>query len=291
MTLPHLLLALGVVIVWGLNFVFMAIGLRELPPILFTLLRYLLAAVPLVFFVRRPAVPARLLAGYGLLQFAMQFTLLFGALEIGMPAGLASLVIQIQVFFTMLLAMPLHGERPHPLQWLGAGVAFAGVGAIGSHLPGEVPIAGLVLVLGAAASWASGNLITKRLGAQADAKALVAWGSLIALPALALASLLLEGPALILSSLEKAGWATLAAVLFNAWPATLFGFGAWSLLMRRYPAATVTPFALLVPITGMGGAALFLDERFGAWTALAAALVLTGLALNLAGARRKLSAA
>lgn len=288
MTLPHVLLAVAVTVVWGMNFVFIAMGLEELPPVFFAFLRYLLAAVPLVFFLARPRCDFRWVAAYGVFQFALQFTLLFAGIRLGMPAGLASLVVQLQAFFTMLLALPLLHERPHRMQWAGAALAFAGVAAIGSHLPGEVPAAGLLLVLGAGLSWACGNLLVKRMG-QVDAGGLVAWGSLAALPVLAVASLALEGWPAIVTAVTGAGPRAVTAVLVNAWAATLFGFGGWSWLMRRHPAATIAPFSLLVPVTGMGGAVLFLGERPGAWAAAAAVLVVAGLALNLVGARRRLA--
>ena len=281
----HLALALAVAAVWGVNFVFIALGLRELPVVLFCALRYAAAAVPLVFLVPRPRVPLRLLAAYAAVQFVGQFVLLFAAISIGLPAGLASLVVQVQAFFTMLRAVPIHGERPHRLQWIGAAVGFSGVAAVGAHLPGSAPAAGLALALAAAVSWAAGNLITKRMGS-ADPKALVAWGSALAAPVLLAASLAIDGPQEVARALGSLSATGVAAVAVNAYAATLFGYGAWSFLLRRYPAATVTPFALLVPLTGMGSTALALGERLTAWAAVAAALVIAGLARNLAGARR-----
>ena len=289
MTPGHVLLALAVAAVWGANFVLIAIGLRELPPVLFCALRYTACALPLVFFLPRPKVDPKLLVAYAAVQFVGQFVLLFSAIAVGLPAGLASLLVQTQAFFTMLLAVPLHGERPHRLQWGGAAVALAGVGAIGTHLPGDAPVLGVVLVLCAALSWAIGNLLTKRLG-HAEPKALVAWASLVAAPVLFAGSLAFEGPQRVGAALGAISPTGIGVVLANAYAATLFGYGAWSLLLRRYPAATVAPFSLLVPLFGIACTAWWLDEQLDGWTALAAALVLAGLALNLLGARKRSAA-
>lgn len=281
----HVGLTLAVVAIWGVNFVFIALGLREMPPVLFCALRYAAVALPLALVVPRPQISWTLLAGYAGAQFIGQFVLLFSAIAIGMPAGLASLVIQMQAFFTVLLALPVFGERPHRLQWIGAAVALAGVAGLAPHLPGTASAAGLALVLAGAVSWSVGNLLTKRMGT-ADPKAVVAWASLIASPVLLIASAAFEGPARIASSLATLSATGLLSILVNAYGATLFGFGAWSFLMRRYPAATVAPFALLVPLTGMSSAALVLGEQLTGWVAAAALLVIVGLALNLLGARR-----
>ena len=286
MTLAHALLALAVAAVWGANFVLIAIGLRELPPILFCALRYAACALPLVLFLPRPQAGLRLLVAYALAQFVGQFVLLFSAIAVGLPAGLASLLVQTQAFFTLLLAVPIHGERPHRLQWAGAAVALAGVAAIGTHLPGGAPPVGVALVLCAALSWAAGNLLTKRMG-RAEPKALVAWASLVAAPVLFAGSLAFEGPQRVGEALGSLSPSGAGVVLANAYAATLFGYGAWSMLLRRYPAATVAPFSLLVPVFGLGCTAWWLGEEIDGWTALACGLVMAGLGLNLAGARKR----
>ena len=282
-----ILLTLAVVVIWGVNFVVMKIGLDVLPPLLFTFLRFLLAAVPLVFFVRRPAVPLRLIAAYGLTQFAIQFALLFGGMKLGMPAGLSSLVIQLQAFFTIGLAALMLAERPRAAQLLGAAIALAGMGLVAIHIESKTTLIGLAMVIAGGMSWAFGNIYTKRIalyaqasGVRVEALQIVAWGSLVAVPPIALLSLMIEGPALIHHALIAIDWRIAAAVLFNSYATTIFGFGAWSVLMRRYPTATVAPFTLLVPIVGMGSAAIFLGETMHWWAIVAGAMVIAGLAIN-----------
>ena len=277
-----ILLALIVVVIWGFNFVVIQIGLQGLPPLLFSALRFLFAALPLVFFVKRPPIAWSLLVGYALFQFALQFMLLFSGVKLGIPAGLASLVMQLQAFFTIGLAVLLLGERPLVTQWLGALIAFAGMGLVAIHLQATATVIGFVMLIGGSISWGVANILTKKIG-KVNALALVAWGSLLAAPPLFLASLLAEGPAA--WGAVQLSWVTVGAVLFQSYPNTLLGFGIWSDLMRRYPAATIAPFTLLVPVSGMIGAALVLDEALQWWKLTAGALVLLGLALNQFGGR------
>lgn len=290
MTMADILTALAVVTIWGFNFVIIKIGLRDLPPYLFTGLRFLFAALPMVFFIARPRAPWHLVAAYGVFQFALQFALLFIGIKLGLPAGLASLVIQLQAFFTIGLAVLLLGERPHVAQLIGGLIAMGGMALVAVHLEGHATVIGFLLVVLGGVSWACANIVTKKMGS-VNALSLVVWGSLVAAPLLLGASWLFEGGAAWESALHHASWKTVAAVLFQSYPNTILGFGVWSMLMRRYAAATVAPFSLLVPVAGMISAALVLGEPLQWWKGAAGLLVLSGLALNqLAGQRRSAAA-
>ena len=282
MTLPprHLLLALAVVAVWGTNFVVIKLALGVLPPLLFATLRFALVFVPAAFFIRRPAVPWRLLAAYGVLIGAGQFGLLYVAIGGRIAPGLASLVVQTQVFFTIGLAIVLAGERVRAFQWAALALAVAGIGVIAAHTDAQTTPLGLALVLGAALSWAGGNLVARHSG-RVDMLGYVVWSSVFALPPLAALSWLLEGPAAIAQALAAADAGVWAAVLWQSVGNSLFGYAAWGWLLARHPTATVAPMALLVPVFGMGAAALWLAEPLPAWKLGAAALVMAGLALNL----------
>ncbi len=284
MPLRDLILTLLVVIVWGLSFVAIQWGVDEVAPLLMTALRYILAALPAVFFVRRPNVRWRVLVAYGLAIGVGQFGLLFAAVKMGMPPGLGSLVVQLQVFFTLGLAVMFLGERPRPVQWLGALVAFAGIGVIGiERLEGAALIPLLMTIL-AGLFWGVGNTVTKQAG-KVDMLGFVVWSSLVPpLPLLAL-SLLIEGPGAVPAAVEHITWLGGGSLLFMAWCATLFGFGTWSVLLSRYPAGLVVPFALLVPVSGIGAAALLLGETV-TWIEVAGSvLVFAGLLLNVFGPR------
>jgi len=281
-TLPlrHLLLALAVVAVWGSNFVVIKLGLAHLPPLLFGTLRFIFALLPAVFFLRRPAVPWRELAAYGVLIGAGQFGLLYLAMRRDISPGLASLVIQTQVFFTIGLAMWFARERLQAYQVLALALSLVGIVVIAAHTDASTTPLGLVLMLLAALSWAGGNLVARRAGS-VNMLAYVVWASLFSVPPLLVLSLLFEGPAAIMDGLRQADLATWLAVLWQSVGNTLFGYAAWAWLLSRHAASTVSPMALLVPVFGMGASALWLREPLPAWKMLAAALVLAGLALNV----------
>jgi O-acetylserine/cysteine efflux transporter len=281
----HLLLALAVVAVWGSNFVVIKWALAVMPPFLLGLLRFAIALVPALLFVPRPAVRWPLLAAYGALIGAGQFGLLYLAIDGRIAPGLASLVIQTQVFFTIGLAMLADGERLRPVQGLALALAVLGIVIIGFHTGGDVTAAGLGLVLLAALSWAGGNQVARRMG-RVPMLGVVVWSSAFALLPLALLTLWVEGPARIGAALAAAGPGTWAAVAWQAVGNTLFGYAAWGWLLARHPAGTVAPMALGVPVFGMASAALALGEPLPAWKIGAAALVIGGLVLNLLAPRR-----
>lgn len=280
--LRHALLALAVVFVWGTNFVVIRIGLGHLPPLLFAALRFIFALFPAVLFVKRPAVPWRDLAIYGLLTGAGQFGVLFIAMNGFISPGLASLVIQTQVFFTIAISILINGERLSFLQWLALLLAAVGIGVIVWHSGADATPLGVALTLVAALSWAGSNIVAKR-GAGVNMLAYVIWASLFSVPPLLALSLVMEGWPAIVQGLMRADAVTWFAVLWQSVGNTLFGFAAWAWLLTRHPAATITPMALLVPVFGMAASALQLGEALPAWKLIAAGLVLCGLALNLLG--------
>jgi O-acetylserine/cysteine efflux transporter len=280
LSLRHFLLALAIVAVWGSNFVVIKLALGQMPPLLFATLRFLAVVVPMVFFLPRPPVPWRNLGAYGLLIGAGQFGLLFVAMNGHISPGLASLVIQTQVFFTIGLAMVLASETLQRVQWLALLLAASGLGVIVVHTDGSTTLLGLGLVLLAAFSWASGNLVSRAAG-RVNMVAYVVWSSLFAVPPLALLSLWVEGWPALMAGLQHANTGTWAAVLWQAWGNSIFGYAAWGWLLGRYSAATISPMALLVPLFGMGCSAWWLGESLPPWKLAAAALVMTGLALNL----------
>jgi O-acetylserine/cysteine efflux transporter len=283
----HLLLALAVVAVWGTNFVVIKLALAHLPPLLFATLRYVFAFFPVVFFLPRPAVSWRNLAAYGVLIGVGQFGVLYIAMKSQITPGLASLVIQTQVFFTIVLAMRLARERVQPYQWLALVLAAAGIGVIGAHTDGNTTLLGLLMVLAAAFCWACANMVSKRAGS-VNMLAYVVWASAAAVPPLAVLSLVFEGWPAIETGLRDADAVTWAAVLWQSVGNTLFGYAAWGWLLSRHSAASITPMALLVPVFGMGAASWMLAEPLPGWKLGAAALVLCGLGLNVLWPRLKM---
>ena len=278
--LSHFFLALAVVSIWGTNFVVIKFALGELPPLLFAALRFSFALIPAMFFLPRPAVKWHNLALYGVCIGVGQFGLLYIAMNGHISPGIASLVVQTQVFFTIGLSMKLERERVRPFQWLALALATGGVGNILMHTDGTTTPLGLALVLMASFSWAGGNMAAKQ-GRPENMLAYVVWSSAFAIPPLFILSFAVEGWEAGLAGLRQSDAVTWAAVVWQSWGNTLFGYVAWGWLLARHPTATITPMALLVPVFGMGASALLLGESLPPWKLISAALVMTGLALNL----------
>jgi O-acetylserine/cysteine efflux transporter len=273
----HVALAVLAALIWGSNFVVIKLGLGRYPPLLFSALRFACAALVLPAFPRPRVGWARLIL-LGLVLFACQFGCLFLGMAHGMPPGLASVTAQTQAFLTGLFAAAFLGERPTGRQVLGTAVAFTGLALIGSTVGGDMTWAGLLFTLGAATSWATGNILLKQLG-QVDMLALVVWMALIPPLPLLLLSLAVDGPARVAGALFHPTWVGILAVLFNGILATVVGFGIWAHLLRRYPAATVAPFSLLVPTVGMASAAIVFGERLGPARLAGTLLIVAGLAV------------
>lgn len=285
-----LALILVVVALWGFSFVPIKVGLREVPPLALVALRFFFAAVPLVFFIPRPRMPWRVVVAYGLAIGVFQFGLLFLGMSLGMPAGLSSIVIQVQVFFTIGLGVTVLGDRLHAQNAIGAVVAGIGVALLALHkVSGGATstLIGLVLVLIAAFAWAAGNIVAKHAAGEheADMFALVVWSSLVPPLPLAAISYVLEGGRAVIHAVMTASALMWGCALFMAYVATLFGFASWARLMHRYPTALVAPFSLLIPVSGLASGALFLGESLAPMQAVGAAFVFVGLLVNVYGAQ------
>ena len=295
LSLRDLLLILLVVTIWGFTFVPMRWALDSVPPFALAALRFLFAALPAVFFIRRPNVRWRTLVAYGMAIGVFQFGLLFLGIRLGMPAGLSSLVIQTQVFFTIgLAALWLH-DRLDRHSLIGAAVAAVGIVVLAWHkftLGAAATFVGFLLVIGAALAWAIGNVIAKHAAANArggevDMLGLVVWSSLAAPVPLALASYQFEGGEGAWRAVVAMTWQPWACVLFMSYFATLFGLVTWNAQLHRYPTAVIAPFALLIPVAGLGSGAIFLGEALAPIQFGGVALVMVGLAYNVFGTQAR----
>jgi O-acetylserine/cysteine efflux transporter len=275
----HVALAVFVAAVWGLNFVVIEVGLEDFPPLLLSALRYMLAALPLLVLGGRAGIPWKWILAVGGAIGVLKFSLLFVGMDVGMSAGLSSLVLQVQAFFTVGFAVVLLGERPRAAQAAGLVLAAAGLGLVAGGLEGLATPAGFALVIGAAAAWGIGNVAIKR-AAPADPLRFMTWICVVPpVPLLAL-SLAFEGPGEIGRALAGIDLGGVGAVAYIAFAATTVGWGLWGYLLRAYSAGTVAPFSLLVPIFGLGFAALLLDEPLGLRTVIAAVFVVSGVLLT-----------
>lgn len=284
------LLALLVVVVWGLNFVVIKVGLHNMPPLMLAGLRFMLVAFPAIFFVARPKVPLSLLLGYGLTISFGQFAFLFCALKFGMPAGLASLVLQAQAFFTIVLGAFTFGERLQSKQVAGIALAVLGVFVLieGSLNGQEVAILGFMLTLAAAFCWACGNIFNKKIMSHSSRPAvmsLVVWSALIPILPFMVASVVFDGSAHMLHSLVTIDITTVLSLIYLAFVATIVGYGIWGTLLGRYETWRVAPLSLLVPVVGLLSAVILLDETLSLMQLFGALLIMAGLYINVFGLR------
>ncbi|OIQ97864.1 putative amino-acid metabolite efflux pump [mine drainage metagenome] len=277
MNRTHIALAVLTTAIWGSNFVAIKIGLAGFPPFLFTALRFGLSALPFLLIYRHPGTAWKWVIGMGLALGVGQFGLLFWAMQLGMPAGLSSAVLQTQVFFTLLFSLLL-GERPNRRQLAGMSLAFCGVLVIAGDLAGG-SLPAFLMLIAAAACWAFANILT-RLARAPNALRLMTWVSVVPVLPMLLLSWAVEGRARIEASLSHIGWHSLAALAYVSFGATLVGYGLWSHLLKLYPARIVAPYSLLVPLFGLSTAALMLHENPGPQKLAGAALIILGVAAN-----------
>ncbi|WP_352309164.1 EamA family transporter [Psychrobacter sp. W2-37-MNA-CIBAN-0211] len=302
MTPIHIALAVLVTFIWGVNFTFIAWALESFPPLMLTALRFFFTAVPLVLFLKPPKFN-RTLFIYAIGTFVMQYAFVFTAMHLGASAGLTALLLQVQIFITVLLAFVMLGEAVSRMQIIGMVVGVLGLGVIALNLGGDMPLVGFICILIAAIGWSFGNIASKQASTQQStsnistalpvnsnnkasnktsalsALALVVWGGLIACVILTLSSLLFETEAWQLATFTQASLKSWLSLGFIVYISTLIGFGLWAHLLAQNTASKVMPFALLVPIFGMATSVLFTGEVVTWWKMLAMMLILSGLIL------------
>ena len=279
MSYTHIALAVFVTVLWGFTFVVMRDLLDVLPPFLMSTLRVVAAGAPVLVLWRVPKIPFYWVLLLGATQGVVQMSLLLFGMQFGMPAGLASLVLQMQVLFTTLLAFMLLGEKPGRAQYAGIAISLVGMIVIASTMPGGGTLIGFGIVILAALTWATSNIVVKFAGTD-DVISLVAWAHVIGiLPLLAL-SYGLEGQNEIFHILAELSWFRVGEIAFLGGILTFGGFTLWSYLMRKNSASTVAPFSLIIPIAGMTSTALILGEELSTLRMAGAGLVLVGLAFG-----------
>ncbi len=277
MTPRHTLLALLVVVIWGLNFVVIDAGLADVPPLVFVAIRFLLVIVPAIFFIRPPAIGWRNILAIGAFLSLGQFALLYLALALGMPAGLASLLLQTQVVLSVVVSAIVLRERPTRRQLVGIIVGMAGLTVVVVGHSAAAPWLPLVITMLAALAWAIGNVLSRRAKA-ASGLSLVVWSGLVVpIPSLALA-LLVDTPAVVIDSIVNISLVAILSTVYTAVAASLIGYGIWNSLLARYPTSSVVPFTLLIPIIGILAAWVVQGEEPTASELIGGAIMLAGLA-------------
>ena len=278
MTPRHTMLALLVVVIWGVNFLAIDFGLAGVPPLVFLAMRFVLVAIPAVFFIRPPAIGWKNIVLIGTFLSLGQFSLLYIALALGMPPGLASLLHQSQVVLTVIVSAIMLRERPTRRQLIGIIVGMTGLAVVVVGHGYSAPWLPVIVLLMASLSWAIGNVLSRRAKA-ASGLSLVVWsGVVVPIPALAL-SLIVDSPAVVVNSLTHLSWVAIGTTLYTAIFASLIGYGIWNSLLARYPTSAVVPFTLLVPLVGILAAWAVIGEQPTLSEVVGGAVMVTGLAI------------
>lgn len=285
MPIKDYLILASVIIIWGINFLFMKLGLNEVSPSVLGMLRFLCVLFPAIFILKRPQVKWYYLIGYGLTISFGQFSLMFLALSWQFPTGLAALILQAQIFLTVLLAFLILKEPVKTNHIIGMLIAGIGLVLIGiGQYTGNLSLIGILPVLGAAVSWAFGNVIVKKIG-QVDALSLVVWGNISSFIAFTLLSLFLYGDNGIISQLNNLTYQGIIGFLFLAYVASLIGYSGFGFLLARHSASKVSPFIMLVPVLALLFGFIFLKEQLGIWHWVGIMTVLVGLSVHLLGGK------
>ncbi|TKI05989.1 EamA family transporter [Martelella alba] len=291
MSTKDTILALCVILVWGLNFVVIKVGVTGMPPFLLAGIRFVLISFPLVLFVKPPKVDLKLLILYGMSISFGQFALLFLAIKLGMPSGIASLVVQAQAFFTILLGKSL-GEKIKWFNTIGMIVAVIGMYVVGTGVKNidthGLNLTTMLLTLGAALCWGIGNITNKLImkdGAKVNGLSLVVWGALVPIIPFFLCSFIFEGTDNIIFSLKNINGSTIFSIVYLSFIASIVGFVLWSNLMSRYESSKVAPLTLVVPIIGMISSYFILGETVTGKQIVGATIVIIALLINNFGGK------
>jgi len=276
------ILATMVAFAWGFNFIMVKVGLDEIPPLTFCALRFFFSSIPFVFFIKKPNILWKYIIGYGLLTFAIQFSLLFFGMAMGVSPGVAALIVQLQVFFAIFFAYLFAKQPIGRWQIIGAMISFLGIIVIGLHRDGNISIIGFMIILIGGFSWGLGSVIATKFK-DINMLALVVWSSFVAFFPLLGISFWLEDPMQILLHPFHLTWVAYLALAYVTYVSTHFGYGVWSWLLSKYSMASIAPFALLCPIVALIFSTLIFRETFELWKLLATLLVISGLALNVFG--------
>ncbi|RLU90525.1 hypothetical protein CTZ27_21645 [Streptomyces griseocarneus] len=280
----HILIAVVVTAIWGLNFSVIKIGLKSVDPLILAGIRFALCALPAVFFLKRPQVAWKYIIGYGLVFGVGLWGVVNLGIKAGVSSGISSLVLQFSAFLTILLGAVVFREKLSRFQYLGIAVALVGLFSVTFVTDGTVTIAGVALVLFGAAAWSVANVIMKKAKPK-DTLSFMVWSSLFSPVPLFLLDLVVNGTKGYVELPHQLGWAAILSLLFQAYPNTVLGYAVWNWLLREYPVSTVAPLSLLVPIFGMAGSVAIFGESLPPLKLVAGALIVAGLVIGLYGKR------
>lgn len=284
MKVRHLLLAISITAIWGVNFSVIKLGLTTVDPLMLAGIRFTLCALPAIFFIPRPDVQWRYIIGYGLVFGIGLWGVVNLGIKSGLSAGIASLVLQFSAFFTILLGSWIFKEAISRYQYAGMALALCGLLSIISIVDGTVTMAGLSLVLLGAVAWSAANVIIKK-ARTTQVFAFLVWSSAFSpIPLFAL-DYAVNGSTGYSALLDQLDYRAVLSILFQVYPNTLLGYWVWNSLLKRYPVSTVAPLSLLVPVFGLLGSVMIFNENLSASKIIAVALIVSGLGIGLFGQR------
>ncbi|KNH44811.1 EamA family transporter [Pseudomonas lini] len=276
----HLVLAILVTLVWGVNFPITKLGLRSIDPFVLTGIRFALAAIPLVFFIKRPAIQFSYVAAYGFIFGLGMWGVINYGIQVGVSPGIASLIIQLSVFFTMGWGALLFKEKLRGAQFLGALLALVGLAGIISTQQGEHAILGVLLIVLSAVAWSIGNVIIKKSGVK-EIFSFMVWASLFPPIPLFFIAWLMQGAAPFENLQSSLDLTAVLSIIFQVYLATHFAYWGWNSLLKLYPVSTVAPLSLLIPVFGIGSSMLIIGEHISTPNLISIAIIILGLAVGL----------
>jgi len=270
------LLAALVATIWGFNFVVIDWGMEGVPPLVFVAVRFAAVVVPAIFLVRAPSAPWRTVAAVGAFMSLGQFAFLYVAMDAGLPPGLAALVLQAQVIFTIVIAAGVLRERPAQAQVVGVSVGSVGLVVVALGRGGDVPAVALALCLLGALSWGIGNVVSRSAGV-VGGLSITVWSAVVVPVPVLLLSLVVDGPQAVADGFAAFGWQAALSTLYTAGLASLVGYAAFNSLLARNQSAYVVPWVLLAPVVAMASAWLLLDQRPSVGETTGGALLVIGV--------------
>ena len=280
MKLRDSLMAALVASIWGFNFVVIDWGMRGVPPLLFVALRFTLVVFPAVLFVRRPEAPWRTVLTIGAFMSLGQFGFLYVSMAAGLSPGLAALVLQAQVIFTILIAAGVLREVPTGAQVAGVVIGVGGLTVVAIGRGGHAPLSALALCLLGALSWGIGNVLSRASRIQGGLSLTIWSGLVVPVPLLAL-SLLIDGPGAVGAALVGLSWQSLVSTVYTAGLSSILGYSIFNALLSRHPSSAVVPWVLLAPVVAMGSAWALLDQQPNAAEAIGGAALIVGVLVTL----------
>jgi O-acetylserine/cysteine efflux transporter len=283
MAIKDILIIIAVTAIWGLNFSVTKFGMEYVPPLFLNALRFTVVAL-MAFVIPRPSVDWRIFAGIGVFIGVIKFSLVFVGIKLGLGAGLSSVVIQGQVFFTIILAFLLYKERVQIYQVIGLLIGFAGLFVMSFDDGGDFNLLGFALTVLGSLMWGIANMFFRRTGST-EAVAVIVWASVVALIPLWLLSAFFDGPDVIMQSFQNFNLQVIFVVLFASIFSTVFAYSMWGKMLSKYPAADVTPFALLIPVSGLLGGVFIVNETISVIAMIGIIIIMIGLAVSILGGR------